>query len=65
MEDYSNFCKNIFETLGINKIEHKNKIFVLSLLKKLKQFSILRGHPQLTKRKKYINKIERNYKFLI
>ena len=48
VEDYSSFCKSIFETLEITKVEQQNQLFVLSLIKKIKQFSILRGHPQLS-----------------
>ena len=59
VEDYSSFCKNIFDTLEITEIEQQNQLFVLSLLKKVKQFSILRGHPQLTNKKRCGKNYER------
>jgi hypothetical protein len=49
--DYSDFCKNLFDQLNITKNEHKNQLFVMGLVKKLYQFAVLKGHPQLTIKK--------------
>lgn len=63
--DYSGFCKNLFDILNLKKQEHKNQLFVINLVKKLYQFAVLKGHPQLTiKKEKVQNIMSINYNFL-